>query len=446
VWGGLVYASFRPIEPLERGLSVALAPLRWVARLGAPFELLAGRRVAAAERELARLGAAEAAEGARALARLAERALPLDAALQAGRRFLPAEVVGRARKDECWLALPSLDGVQLGAPVVCGDAYVGRVVELRPARADERAHARVELVTGAEFRVGAEVRRGEERVFLTVGGLAARRAGELRAIRLAAHQPSDPGLSEGVARVHELFPDAQPCSHLAEGFRLGTLRREHARGSLWLEPELDFLDGLYQVAVVVEGTSGVGAASPFEPALEDGGWLATRASTALEPAAWRRTLRLPHGRSSGVAPGAAVTGFGARLIGRIDRVEQATSAVALLADPGCTVVALALDPADGEPHVLGRLTALGAAPGGVRFRWSVRVPFELLGEADEVRVRLFTGSGEPGLPGGLFLGEARLPRRAAAGEERELVLECSVDPADLRTVFVRRVPGEGGRP
>lgn len=446
MWGGLVYASFRPVEPLERGLSAALAPLRWAARLGAPFELLASRRVEAAERELARLGADEAAEGARALARLAERALPLDSALHAGRRFVPAEVVGRARKDECWLALPALEGVALGAPVVCGDAYVGRVVELRPARAGERAHVRIELVTGAEFRVGAEVRRGEERVFLTVGGLAARRPGEPRTVRLAAHQPSDPALAEGVARVHELFPDAQPCSPLAEGFRLGVLRREGERGAAWLEPELDYLDGLYQVAIVVEAQSGVGTRSPFEPALEDGRWLATRASTALEPAAWRRTLRLPLGRADGVAPGAAVTGFGARLIGRIDRAELATSAVALLTDPGCTLVALALDPADGEPHVLGRLTSLGAAEHGVRFRWSVRVPLALAGAAGEVRARLFTGSGEPGLPGGLFLGEALLPQRAAAGEERELVLLTSVDPADLRTVFVRRAPAAEGAP
>lgn len=442
MWGGLVYASFRPIEPLDRGLSALLAPLRWAARLGAPFELFAGGRVTAAERELARLGAAEAAEGTRALARLAERALPLDSALHAGRRFVPGEVVGRARKDECWVALPALVGVRPGAPVVCGDAYVGRVVELRPAGAGERPFVRVELVTGADFRVGAAVRRGEESVFLVVGGLAARRVEAPRAVRLAVHQPSDLALSEGVARVHELFPDAQPGSALAEGFRLGALRREGERGSLWLEPELDYLDGLYQVAVVVEEASGVGARSPFEPALEDGRWLSTRASTALEPAGWRRTLRLPLGRSDGVAAGAAVTGFGARLIGRIDRVELATSAVALLSDPGCTVVALALDPADGEPHVLGRLTSLGEAPGGVRFRWSVRVPVEFAGQADRVRARLFTGSGEPGLPGGLFLGEAELPRRAAGGEERELLLTSSVDPTDLRTVFVRRARQE----
>jgi hypothetical protein len=82
----------------------------------------------------------------------------------------------------------------------------------------------------------------------------------------------------------------------------------------------------------------------------------------------------------------------------------------------------------------------------VRFRWSVRVPLTLSGEGGDVRARLFTGSGEPGLPGGLFLGEAVLPRRAAAGEERELVLLCSVDPGDLRTVFVRRAPREGGQP
>ncbi|MEQ1894943.1 MAG: hypothetical protein ABL998_20570, partial [Planctomycetota bacterium] len=268
---------------LDSALSTALAPLRFVARLGAPFALLEGGRVEAAERELAENGKREALEGARALERLAERALPLDASLQTGRRFVPGEVVGRASKDHCWVAVLAADGIEAGAPVVCGDAFVGRVLELEPSAADGRTWAKVELVTSGDFRIGAEVRRGEERIFLTAGGLAPRRPRERRTVRLAVHQPSDTSLAEGVARVHELFPDAQPGSALAEGFRLGNVRSGGERGPWWLEPELDYLDGLYQVAIVVDGARGVGASSPFEPALEDGRWLATRVLTALEP-------------------------------------------------------------------------------------------------------------------------------------------------------------------
>jgi hypothetical protein len=432
---------------VEEVVGTLLAPLRFVAHLGAPFAVLDGGRVEAAERELAENGQLEASEGAAALSRLAERALPRDSSLQAGRRFVPGEVVGRASKDRCWVAVADADGIVPAAPVVCGDAFVGRVLALGSTAADGRAWVEVELVTAGDFRIGAEVARGEERVFLTVGGLAPRRPGERRTVRLAVHQPSDPTLAEGVARVHELFPDAQPCSELAAGFRLGGVRSAGERGPWWLEPELDFLDGLYQVAIVVDGARGVGASSPFAPALEDGRWVATRVLAALEPAGWRSTLRLPVGSSSGVQRGAAVTGVGARLIGRIDRAERATSSVALLTDPGCTLVALALVEGSDEPHVLGRLTSLGRAPGGLRLKWTARVPLEFAGESDPpsaepLSARLFTGSGEPGLPGGLFLGATRLPRRVAAGEEHELLLELTIDPADLRSVFVRRETAE----
>jgi hypothetical protein len=56
---------------------------------------------------------------------------------------------------------------------------------------------------------------------------------------------------------------------------------------------------------------------------------------------------------------------------------------------------------------------------------------------ESVRARLFTGAGEPGLPGGLVLGTLLLPRSAAAGEERELELDPGVEPLDVRALFVR---------
>ena len=73
----------------------------------------------------------------------------------------------------------------------------------------------------------------------------------------------------------------------------------------------------------------------------------------------------------------------------------------------------------------------------------------LLGSCMRKYSRTFAGSSisrsgssfasqEPGLPGGLFLGTTVLSGSVPAGEERELRLDPGVDPADVRTLFVRR--------
>ena len=448
LWGGLVFLGFQRIAPLERALDVALSPLRLAAELAWPFGLLRRGAVAAAERALARTAHAEAREGAAALAVLAARTSPRDPALRTRRRFVPAEVIARPNRDECWVALRDPAGVARGAPVVCGEAFVGRVIEC----ASSAARARVQLVTDGSFRVGAQVRLGGgegagseaeavsdgEPVYLTVGGLCApRRRDEARAVRLAVHQPSSNALAGGLARVHELFADADDFAALAEGFRLGEVRREGERGPFWIEPELDYLDGLQQLAIVVPADALEAPAATPAPALADGRWLATRALTFGDPSPWRSTLKIPLGRSAGVLEGAAVTGTGARLVGRVSRAGSATSDVELVTDPGFTCIAIACLEGESEPRVLGRIAALGRGPGGtIRLRWWVRQPLELEGEALR-RARLFTGSGEPGLPGGLVLGSLLLPRSAAAGEVRELELDPLVDPLDVRTLFVR---------
>jgi hypothetical protein len=444
----LLYLGLRPLAPLERALDVALTPLAYLAELGRPLGLLGARSVAAAERELARTAEAEAAEGAETMARLAARALPSDPELAAGRQFLPAEVIARPRADECWVLLRRHAPIAVGAPVVSGDVYVGRALEVRPAA---ETLVRVQLVTAAEHRVGAEV-RGEEPIYLAVGGVRAPRAAEaLRVVRLAAHQPSAAGGAGALVRVRELFADADEAGALADGFRLGTLVRPGEREPAWVEPELDYLDGLFQVAIVVpEGAVDLLGARAA-PALEDGQWLAARALTSGDPAPWRSTLKIPLGRAHGLVPGAAVTGLGARLVGRVLHTGLASSDVALLADPGLALAAVARLAGDPEPHVLGRLTTLGRGPNGsVRMRWSVRVPLALApparaDEPERVAARLFTGSGDPGLPGGLFLGAAELPRTVRAGEECELLLDPGLDPAARRRLFVRRERA-GARP
>jgi len=444
LWGGLLYLALRPIAAVERALDVLLAPLGVVAQLGAPFTLVEARGVAAAERELARSAQREAAEGAETLERLAARALPRDPELLRRRHFLPAEVVDRPAKDECWLVVRRLVAIERGAPVVCGDVYAGRVLEVRPG---SETLARVQLVTAASFRVGAEV-RGEEPVYLTVGGVRApRRGSEPRVVRLAVHQPSSDAGVGALVRVHELFPDADDSGGLAEGFRLGELRRADEREPPWVEPELDYLDGLFQLAIVVPETTDA-LDTRAAPALEDGQWLAAHALTAGDPAPWRSTLKIGLGRAQGLSAGAAVTGAGAHLVGRVIHAGVTTSDVALLADPGLMLTAVARLEGQEEPRILGRLVALGrGARGTIRMRWYVRVPLELAaaGASGTVHARLFTGSGDAGLPAGLLLGDAELPAAVHAGEEHELALDPGLDPSGVRTLFVRHEHA-GARP
>ena len=441
LWGLLLLQGLRPLPALEGGLELALAPVRYASELARPLARLRPRSASAAEHELARSAEDEAAEGARVLARLAERALPSEAALRAGRAFLAAEVIGRASKDEVWIAWAGPADVPLGTAAVCGDAFVGRVVEVRSGL---RSRARVQLVTHADFRVGAEVRQAgeasadEEPVFLTVGGLRAPRARSEPRLRLAAHQPSSNRLSDGIARVNELFADANEAATLAGGFRLGRLQRAGERNDLWIEPELDFLDGLYHLALVL-APSAAPVAVPPAAILEDGRWLATRALAPRDASPWRSTLKVPLGHADGLHEGAAVTSIGARLVGRVLGVGRTSTDVALLDDPGAYLAAVALPEGHGEPLILGRLTALGrAGPGEVRMRWWVRVPLVFApGEREEVEARLFTSPGDPGLPGGLYLGTARLPRAVVAGEEREILLRTGFEADELEQLFVR---------
>jgi len=223
--------------------------------------------------------------------------------------------------------------------------------------------------------------------------------------------------------------------------------RAGQRGSSWIGPELDYLDGLVQLAIVLPAAPVEAAAVPPAPALADGSWLATHALTFGDPSPWRSTLKIPLGHRAGLQAGAAVTGTGARLVGRVSRAGKGTSDVELVTDPGFTCVAIARLEGETEPRILGRITALGRGKGGtIRLRWCVRQPFQSASAGEEaVHARLFTGSGEPGLPGGLVLGTALLPRSAAVGEEHELALDPGVDPLDVRALFVR-CEAEGVRP
>jgi len=453
LWAGLVFLALHPVPGPSRAIDLALAPTRWLAELARPLALLRASRVAAAERTLARSALAQAEEGAETLAQMARRALPTEPGLREGRRFLEAEVLERPNKDECWVRLGVAVHVDPGAPVVCGNAFVGRVVEWRAP-----GLARVQLVTERGFRIGARVLPGaaaeEDPVFLTVGGVRVPRRGEPRTVRLAAYQPSSSGLVGGLARVHELLADEDDAGGLAEGFHLGEVRRERERGELWIEPELDFLDGLFHVALLLSPESGGPPARPVPGVLEDGRWLSTHAVGSGDPEPWRSTRKIPLGRGSGLEAGAAVSGVGAQLVGRITHVGSTSSDIALLDDPGFSVAAIARVQGHAEPRTLGRLTTIGrGAEGVIRMHWPVRVDLDLRADAGEgagqrapefLEARLFSGPGDPGLPGGLFLGSVRLPVEAHAGDELQLELRPGVVLRDVRALFVRHEARELG--
>jgi hypothetical protein len=473
VWAGLLLAALRPLGLLDSALDPLLSGRRLLAELAAPLDWLARGTTHAAETELARAAEQEAALAAATLSDLAERALPRDPALRAGRRFVHGEVLGRGQgdPDRAQVAVLDCSGIAPGAPVVCGDAYVGRVIAVRsPAGLSEAAplagpaRLEVELVTAAHFRVGARVHSAPtgssevsgdapvpgalEEIFLTVGGLHTTRRGfaRERTIQLAVHQPSSSALEHGQARVHELFREVTEGDQLAEGFLLGAIRRAEGRSGdrrrWWIEPGLDYLDGLFQVAVVTRDDPGLPAVPPFVPALEDTDWLATRALFRSDPSPWRSTLKLPVGHARGVHAGAAVTGAGARLIGRVVRAGSATADVALIGDPGFTLVAVARFEATGETRILGRLSSLGRGEDGrARLSWLARIAIDTDPGSGSSLVRLFTGSGDPGLPAGLYVGQVELPAQVVAGEQRELVLYPDVDATELERFYVRTAGG-----
>ena len=208
-----------------------------------------------------------------------------------------------------------------------------------------------------------------------------------------------------------------------------------------LVPEVDYLDGLFQLVVLAPPDSALPSAAPFEPVLMDRSWVRARRIAVGDPSPWRAATKVSVGTSSNVRDGAAVTALGTRLVGRVSHAGLFTSDVSFLADPGFRLVAVARFANDPVPRVLGRLVSEGRTRDGtgVRFRWIVRVALGMAsgpGGALE-RARLFTGSGDPGLPAGFFFGEALLPVDVAPGEVREIVVQSDLDPLDVRELFVR---------
>jgi hypothetical protein len=444
LWLGLVGVAARPLAPVETLLGFASSPLRLVAELASPLWALRRPAVRAAERDLLAAWDEEAAAGEELLSALARHATPRDAALVAGRRLVHAEVVGRVPRQPDFVLARVRDarGLVPELPVVHGEVFVGRVHRVGPQPGLPAGLIEIKLVTSPECHVGAravDAATGAE-IDMVVGGLD-------EPGRLAVHTPSDRGFSGGVAVVHARLPGVDPHLTHAEGYRLGAVRRAPDEERWSLEAELDYRDGLFHLVVLAAPDASLPSDEPMPQALADQGWRRARALSHGDPSPWREAARVALGTAHGAQKGAALA-FGARLVGRLGDAGPWSSEASFLGDVGLSVVAVACFAEDEVPRVLGRLVSLGRTRGGaVRLRASGGEPLLLAPDGpDGCRAaRLFTGSGDPGVPSGLYLGTARVPVGPAAAEERVVRLLDASEAGSLDVLWVRVEGAEGVR-
>lgn len=428
---------------VELGLDLLLVSSRPLAALAWP---LSGTGVvqAAGDAQAERLRLAELEQRA-ALERAVRRSAEPTEDLGPG-NFVHAEVVGRSpgALDILKVLVDRVGLVEVGQPVVAGDAYVGRVssvvLSLRNGVGVEDVE--VAMVTGRRARIGAKVvdlDDGEELARVVVGGLLPSTEFGLPGARqvLCMHYPSRRSLRSGLILVDEPPMDtsgSEDLGYLANGFRLGELilsvdaderTREKLRG---VETELDYATGLYQVLILTEPSTAE-APKAEEKDIWASASLALRAGAGLG----REGRKLLRGRSAGVLPGAALVS-GVRLYGRVERAGQWSADVRGLGDSGLSLPALAVlgDGSDIRLHVLGQLVALGRnGAGQLRFHWDASVPLE---GTKALRARVWSGSGEDGLPRGLLLGDTLLP---AGPGPHELLIEPPPGAAEPESLKVR---------
>lgn len=404
----LVLVSLRPVRPVEQALDVIFAPTRWIAELAAPLRWVESARFAREDEALAKMRGEEGRAGADLALDLRSAAEPTEPALRLGRRLVPGLVSGRVKgkRDSIWLQLDPRNGtigIPLSAPVVLGEAFVGRVAQLDP----DKSRCRVDLVTGRDFFVGA-VHEGDPGLRMTLGGLH----GNDGEARLAVHNPSERRFRTGRVRVLEPQLLSRAVSHLADGYLLGRLREE-SEGPWSVEPVVNFKSGLFQLVVLVP--SDTERSQELDPiaTLADGGWRATGPLSAGDGLHGRRTLWIKGGSLAGIEPGAALVAT-TRFVGRVDpahSVPPLSARVRLLGDAGLELHVMARLDEDFSARVLGRFVGLGMGPSGApEFEWES--PLGLGPEfqtGERVMATLYTGSGLEGLPEGLYLGRAELP-------------------------------------
>lgn len=450
--------SLRPVPAVNGAIELLFLPTRLVAELVAPLTWLRAGEVRAAEQHLDEEARRMRAEAAQLLAEEQAAALPTLPELLVGRRRIHGEVIRRSRGnlDRVEVRVASAAGIFPGLPVVTGDHFVGRVMRVDDA---DPPMVHVDLVTAQGFFVGAAVsardwsgRETGARVALVVGGLSDLLATEPDQLHLALHNPVLRGLDQGTVVVAEPEAFVGELASLSAGFELGELQEvPHPEGGtiFRVESPLDFKSGLFQVIVLApEADPGPGGGLEDAQRLEldtfvGPAWISARALTRGDVTPAREGRRLSAGRLNGVRAGRAVA-LGAHLVGRVGEVGPLTSDLSGLGDPGLRLAVLGEIEGEDRPRPLGELVSLGRERGSglLRFRWTCRIDLGQ-GRADErLRARLYTGSGEDGVPRGLFVGHTELPTTRAT---HRLLVEQDPAVRDLSRVFVWRgaVPGRG---
>jgi len=408
------------VDALDRLLGLLALPARPLLQVSRPWWPIG--QVLAGSDEDGKLRTREAEEAGLLEQWVREQAVPRSVAMEEGVN-LHAEAVGRpsGQLDALLVRVWQPGLVRPGMPVTTGDHYVGLVSHVveRHGRDGAFEDVTVDLITGTGARIGAGVLvEGvwQPNSLFVVGGLLAPEDFGLASQRevLAVHHPSNYSLSAGRVLVHEAAIGGRDLAGLANGFQLGTLERapepdEHTRMDLLgVVPEVDFESGLYQV-LIHTGLSTEQIGSQIESVGQRGHWIPAQPIPLADPAPWREGCKLARGTRAGVQVGAALAS-GVRLIGRVERAGPWHANVSTLGDRGFTVPAIALwlnAEAEHPTFVLGRLQGLGRdSKGNLLFHWAAALP--RIGE-EPARARIYTGSGEPGVPRGLLLGEADIP-------------------------------------
>jgi hypothetical protein len=447
---GLAVLALRPFPVVDRALSLALVPCRFLAELSVPVEWLQDRGAQAAESRVPVDFAAELGQHA-ALERMVQAsALPATFSIPAGASAVHGEVVGRDPRDldRVRLRVEGCRGLVVGLPVVSGDWFVGVVEAVDEPVEGTGCNLWLRLITGQDERIAARVEStaeaevaGQASCRLVVGGLAPR----ADMAYLDIHNPSRRDVRSGRVVVDERPELGSRYTGLANGAWLGDLVSEQVAGKdvLGIRPGLDYGSGLYQVLILFpEGRARtIDHQSPL--VLEDDAWCDVRRFLRAEPSAWREGVWVSGGRRDGIIVGSAVAA-GARLCGRVGQVGVMRSSVHELGDPGLAIaVVAAVGSGDGAyPFVMGRIESEGRlADGRVAFRWDATVPIAGVSTDPPVAAELWTGSGEPGVPRGLWVGSVDLPRGPGPH-----TLHVKPPPAMARAGAwrVRVVPTNGG--
>lgn len=434
--------SLRPTPEVEARLETGLSPLRVFAELAAPFEWVRANRVEAAVQHLAATAEKEQQLRRDLYADEWRFTLPSRDELAANRRFVRADVIGRDAKtrDRLEVRLESGDdsGIEVGMPVIAGDAFVGRVAELVHGR---RGVAWIELITARGAFVGARVESSTTVTSsaLVVGGVSGASASSAHAY-LAVHHPENPERFDGRVVVDESWSIFERFARESRGFELGYLDRDPS-GAAAVRPTLDYENGLFHVAVVCPSDVARAAEREHVDELDSGRWLRARVISSRDPSRAWDGIVIGAGSSDGLVAGSAVV-FGTRLVGRIDAVSRWSSKVSLLASRGFALGAVATVSSDERPAALGEIRSLGSRDesGACRYAWTA--PRELAGEAGATSDAIvFTGSGDRGVPRGLIVGRANLP--AHGHETVEFGLSEFADGSELGEVWVYVVEDEG---